>query len=156
FAHMKNKSFVLPALLLLTASTALFAGEPVQPKPASADFEKMKSLIGTWKGTTDMGSGPTELTVEYRLTSGSSGIEERLFAGTPKEMVTMYHDQHGKLALTHYCMLGNQPGMMLKSSDDKTLSFDFDKTCGVDAKSEMHMHKLTINFVDADTITQDW
>jgi hypothetical protein len=49
-----------------------------------------------------------EFTVEYRLVSGGSVIEERIFAGTPKEMVTMYHDQHGKLALTHYCILGTR------------------------------------------------
>ena len=68
----------------------------------------------------------------------------------------MYYDRKGKLNLTHYCMLGNRPGMSLKSADAKTISFDFDPKCGVDAKSEMHMHALTITFNDADTITQDW
>ena len=53
-------------------------------------------------------------------------------------------------------MLGNRPGMLLKASDDKTLKFDFDATCGVDDKSEMHMHSLSIKFDDADTITQNW
>jgi hypothetical protein len=70
--------------------------------------------------------------------------------------LTIYHDRKGKLALTHYCMLGNQPGMALKSADSKSLKFDFDPKCGVDDKSEMHMHALTITFDDADTITQDW
>jgi hypothetical protein len=116
----------------------------------------MKSLVGTWKGRADMGQGPMDFTIEYRLISGGSVIEERLFAGTPKEMVTMYHDDHGKLCLTHYCMLGNRPGMLLKSADPKTLKFDFDKTCGVDAGKETHMHSLSITFEDPDTITQAW
>ena len=68
----------------------------------------------------------------------------------------MYHDRKGKLFLTHYCMLANQPGMRLKSSDAKKLTFDFDPTCGVDAKTEMHMHSLALTFADADTLVQDW
>src|SRR6266498_1969686 len=135
------KTFCVSALCMLAVSGLLSAGEP-KSAPASAEFERMKSLVGTWKGKTDMGQGPMEFTVEYRLVSGGSAIEERIFAGTPKEMVTMYHDKDGKLALTHYCMLANRPGMLLKSADAKTLRFDFDPACGVDAKSETHMHSL--------------
>jgi hypothetical protein len=153
---MKTK---IPATLLwlsLLAMGGLSAGPADKPHKGSTEFERMKSLVGTWKGKADMGDGPVEFTVEYKLVAGGSAIEERLFAGTPKEMVTMYHDQKGKLSLTHYCMLGNRPGMLLKSSDGKTLNFDFDASCGVDDKTEMHMHSLTIKFDDADTITQDW
>ena len=80
-------------------------------------------------------------------------LEERCFAGTPNEMVTMYYDQKGKLAMTHYCVLGNRPGMKLKASDAKTIKFDFDATCGINPKKESHMHALSITFDDADTIT---
>ena len=93
------------------------------------------------------------MTVHYRLLAGGSVLEERVFAGTPNEMVTMFYDQSGKLALTHYCMFGNRPGMLLKSSDANTLKFDFDKTCGINPKKESHMHALTITFDDADTVT---
>ncbi len=113
----------------------------------------MKGLVGTWKGKTDMGQGPIEMTIEYRLIAAGSVVEERVFSGTPNEMVTMYFDRGGKLALTHYCMLGNRPAMLLKSSDAKTLTFDFDATCGIDTTKESHMHALTITFDDADTIT---
>lgn len=150
------KTHYISALSLLVVSAQLFAGEPQAAPKTSSEFERMKSLVGTWKGKADMGQGMMEFTVEYRLISGGSAIEERIFAGTPKEMLTIYHDRKGKLALTHYCMLGNQPGMALKSADPKSLQFDFDPKCGVDDKSEMHMHALTITFDDADTITQDW
>jgi hypothetical protein len=112
----------------------------------------MKSLIGTWKGRTDMGQGPMDLVVEYRLLAGGSVLEERIFAGTPNEMLTMYYEKNGKLALTHYCMLGNRPGMLLKSANASTLQFDFDKSCGVNPK-ESHMHGLKIQFDDSETIT---
>src|SRR5260370_586632 len=107
----------LALLVLPITAAALFAGEPNPAKPPSPEFERMKSLAGTWKGKADMGQGLMEFTVEYRLISGGSAIEERIFADTPKEMVTMYNDQNGKLALTHYCMLGNRPGMVVKSTD---------------------------------------
>src|SRR5438128_1318584 len=148
-------------LLPLLALASMISSGPHWAQPdknykGSAEFERMKALAGTWKGKTDMGQGPIEMTVEYRVISGGSAVEERIFAGTPKEMVTMYHDQNGKLALTHYCMLGNRPAMVLKSSDAKTLQFDFDAACGVDANSDTHMHSLSITFEDADTITQNW
>ncbi|RYD72672.1 MAG: hypothetical protein EOP84_22760 [Verrucomicrobiaceae bacterium] len=100
-----------------------------------------------------MGGGPEELTVQYRLIAAGSVVEERCAQGTPNEMVTMYYDKEGKLALTHYCMLGNRPSMVLKTSDAKTLSFDFDgASCCVNPKKESHMHALTYRFEDADTI----
>ena len=150
------KTLRITVLCLLAASGLALAGEPKAPPRASPELERMKSLVGTWKGNTDMGQGPMEFTVEYRLVSGGNAIEERIFAGTPKEMVTMYYDRKGKLSLTHYCMLGNRPGLLFQSADAKTIKFDFDPKCGVDAKSEMHMHALTITFDDADTITQEW
>ena len=158
FARIASASAVR---LLLLISLVVVAGltnaeQGNTPQTSSAEFTRMKTLVGTWKGKADMGQGLTEFTVEYRLVAGGNALEERIFVGTPKEMVTMYHDQHGKLALTHYCMLGNRPGMVLQSSNDKTLKFDFDETCGLDAKTEMHMHSLWITFDDADTITQSW
>lgn len=113
----------------------------------------MKSLVGTWKGTTDMGQGPVELVSEYRLLAAGSVLEEKVFVGTPNEMTTMYYDKNGKLSLTHYCMMGNRPGMVLSSADAKTLRFAFDKTCGINPRQESHMHSLTLTFEDADTLT---
>src|SRR5215813_2467787 len=112
------RTLTLSVLLLLAIASRLLAGEHTKSPPApSAEFERLKGLVGTWKGTGDMGQGPMDFTVEYRLISGGSALEERVFAGTPKEMVTMYYDRNGKLGLTHYCMLGNRPGMQLKSAD---------------------------------------
>src|SRR5438552_4122643 len=143
--QMPIKLLSLLALTFIISSGPLWA-QPDKNYKGSTEFERMKALAGTWKGKTDMGQGPMEMTVEYRVISGGSAVEERIFAGTPKEMVTMYHDKNGKLALTHYCMLANRPGMLLESSDAKTLKFDFDPACGVHAKADMHMHSLAITF----------
>ena len=152
---MKTKLISYCATILLATSVALKAdeSEKPQPKKGSAEFERMKALVGTWKGKTDMGHGPMDMTVTYRLVAGGSVLEEKVFAGTPNEMITMFYDKDGKLALTHYCVMGNRPGMLLKSSDSKTLKFDFDETCGINVSKESHMHALTLTFDDADTLT---
>ena len=144
---------VCGAALLLAGSMAVHAGEEAAAKQGSPEFERLKTLVGTWAGKADMGQGPIDMTVHFRLLAGGSVLEERVFEGTPNEMITMYFDQGGKLALTHYCVFGNRPGMLLKSSDDKSLTFDFDKTCGINAATESHMHALTITFDDTDTLT---
>lgn len=128
------------------------AGEG-QAKAGSPEFERMKSLVGSWSGKADLGQGPVDLTIQYRLLAGGSVLEERSFAGTPNEMVTMYYDKDGKLAMTHYCVFGNRPSMKIKSADAKTIQFDFDATCGINPNQESHMHALSLTFIDADTLT---
>ena len=150
-----NLKSVLTAALLLSPF-AIKAAEPPQApqaKPVSAEFTRMKSLVGAWKGVTDMGQGPVEMTIHYRLLAGGSVLEERVFEGTPNEMLTMFYEKDGKLALTHYCVVGNRPGMVLKSSDSKTFTFEFDKTCGIDPLTGTVMNGLTLSFDDADTLT---
>lgn len=150
---MKTRIVTASATLFLAAVATLTAGNPSQTRTSSPEFERMKSLVGTWKGVVDMGDGPVEMTSQYRLLAGGSVLEERVFAGTPHEMVTMFYDKDGRLALTHYCIMGNRPAMVLKSADTRSIRFDFDKTCGINPKKESHMHALTLTFEDADTIT---
>ncbi|HWN94289.1 MAG TPA: hypothetical protein VNT99_04600 [Methylomirabilota bacterium] len=164
---MKTKMTSVCATLVLAAALAVNAadaskstssgGTPPSPQSGegkhSKEFERMKTLVGTWKGTVDMGQGPIEMVSQYKLLAGGSVLEEKCFVGTPNEMTTMYYDKDGKLALTHYCMFGNRPSMLFKSADAKTIKFDFDKACGINPKKESHMHALSIRFDDADTIT---
>lgn len=148
---MKTITAVCAALLLAAGLTTL-AGEPTK-KTGSPELERMKKLVGEWKGKVDMGEGPVEMTVQYRLLAGGSVLEERVFPGQPHEMVTMYYDQDGKLAMTHYCVMGNRPAMVLKASDEKTITLDFDPKCGIDPAKESHMHGVKIRFDDPNTIT---
>src|ERR1043166_999023 len=73
--------------------------------------------------------------VEKAAAPASEGQHKQ---GSPEEMVTMYYDQNGKLAMTHYCVFGNRPGMLLKASDSQSIKFDFDATCGIDPRKESH------------------
>lgn len=153
---MNTKLTSLCASLILAATACLQAGEANpygQAKPGSAELERMKTLVGTWTGKVDMGQGPVEMNLEFRLVAGGTVLEERSAPGTPMEMVTMYYDKAGKLAATHYCILGNRPEMALKGADAKSITLDFDSCCGIDTKKESHMHGMTLNFDDANTIS---
>ena len=148
---MKTKLCNLVALALLAGSFCAIAEETKAVK-SSPEFERVKALVGKWSGKVDMGQGPVDMTMEYKVIASGSVVQETVFAGTPNEMVSMYYDKGGKLALTHYCMLGNRPQMSLKASDAKSITLDFDEACGIDAGKECHMHGMKIEFVDADTI----
>jgi hypothetical protein len=147
------KLFNLCAVVLLSGTFFATAEDKPAAKANSPEFDRMKALVGKWSGKVDMGQGPVDMIAEYRVIAGGSVIEERVFPGSPMEMVSMYYDKGGKLAMTHYCMLGNRPQMNLKASDASSITLDFDEACGIDAKKDCHMHGTKIVFVDADTIT---
>jgi hypothetical protein len=153
---MKTKSSTLSVLAVVVAAMSALAGEPSKPYTGSSEFEKLKSLAGTWQGSTDMGKGPMQITAQYRVTSGGSAVEERLFADTPMEMVTIYHEQNGKPALTHYCTLCNRPAMTMVKADEKTLAFNLSKDADIDVAKDKHMHSVAFTFDGADHYTQEW
>lgn len=121
------------------------AGMP--PYKGSSAFERMKTLEGTWSAKSpEMG----DMTTEFRLIAGDSVIEERFAEDTPMEMLSIYHDVDGKLTMTHYCMLRNQPRMRLVKSTSDSLTFALAPTPGLDPAKDKHMHGATYTFIDAD------
>jgi hypothetical protein len=88
------------------------------------------------------------LNTEFRLIAGDSVIEERFAPGTPMEMLSVYHDVKGKLTMTHYCMLRNQPRMNLVKSSADSLTFDLAPTPGLNPAKDKHMHGATYTFID--------
>jgi hypothetical protein len=158
---MKRLITITVLVLLAIAFAALSAGAGEMkmgtPVAHSKDFEAMKTLVGVWEGSADMGKGMEAYKVTYELTSAGNAILERAFAGSSHEMVTLYHDSGGKLAMTHYCSLGNQPHMELKNSGDNAMEFVLsEKNHGLSSVAETHMHALKITFVNKDSITEKW
>lgn len=160
------RNVVRAALALAFAASAVApAAAQMEPYKGSAEFEQLKSLIGVWEGEMPMKAKGGEeqpkegqmmkMTVEYRLTAGGSAIQETINRGSPMEMVSMYHDRDGRLSMTHYCMLGNQPRMDLESSGEGKLGFAFSEANDLDPSS-MHMNSMALSFVDENHITQRW
>src|SRR6185369_2866802 len=135
-----------------------YAGEHQSaPYTGTREFERMKQLVGRWEGTSEMAKEGEKVRVEYRLTSGGSALVETLSPGTAEEMVSIYHDRKGKLAMTHYCMLRNQPLMTLKKADPQAIELVFaGKGNSIDPAKEQHMHAVRIEFKDNDHIIQKW
>ena len=143
--------------LLFVGLFPAYAGEaPNLPYSGSQEFERMKALVGVWEGTAKMPKEGEKVRVEYRLSSGGSAVVETLFPGTPHEMVSVYHDNQGRLTMTHYCALRNQPRMKLEKADPHSLYFMFVDGSNMDPLKDAHMHALTISFVGKDRIIQKW
>lgn len=158
---MKKVMYVAMILLLgsVFSSFNAYSEEHHMGTPVThtKDFEKMKELVGIWEGKVEMGKGMETLRVTYELTSAGNAIVERFAAGKPHEMVTVYHDFGGKLTMTHYCSLGNQPHMELTGSGGSELVFVLsEKNPGLASLNEMHMHGLRIALEGKDNITNTW
>ena len=145
-------AMTVPGIGLMAAEMS--HDHPMAPKSSEA-LEHMKTLAGSWEGPNPMAKDGSKLQAEYRVTGGGSAVEERLMAGTPMEMVTMYYDQGGSMQLTHYCSLGNHPSMKLMKSEPAKMEFSLvDGT--VASADEMHMHALTPTMPDKDHLVQAW
>ena len=153
-----SRTFLLSGLMLAVLCGFAYGEDKHQhhalpPAPTNAGLEKMKSLAGTWV-TADKDGKPTEEVVSViKLTAGGSAVVETLFPGQPHEMVSVYTADGSNLAMTHYCVIGNQPRMKgtLSPSADQ-IKFEFAGGSNLDPKKDKHMHGATLTIVDADHI----
>jgi len=121
-----------------------------------ANLQRMKLLVGTWEGKHKRGDAEATATLTYAVTAGGSALVETLFPGTDEEMVSVYYDRDGKLNMTHYCRLGNQPVFEKTDSSGGILFFSLKDSQGISAPNEAHMHDLKLEFVSPDSIVQTW
>ena len=132
------------AAILLTAGPA--CGD-------SADWAKLKSLVGSWRGTND----GQPIAVSYVLVSNGTALMETLNAGHDANMVTMYTRDGAVLRATHYCSMGNQPRMRAQASaDGKSIDFQFVDVSNAEGAGEQVMRRLVVTFVDANHFDQQW
>ena len=153
----KLKQYMI--MMLLAVCAPVLAGEgggEHAPYTGSVDFERLKGLAGTWQGVTVMQGKQEPVQIEYRVTSAGSTVVETMFPGTPKEMISVYHDQDGKPGLTHYCAMKNRPNLAMHASNEDRIHFKFTASDSVNPEKDAHMHELIIHFIDKDMIEQDW
>jgi hypothetical protein len=145
---------IVCAALLLSGGLA-FAHQQTATATSAKAFEQLKTLVGRWEGTTTDNGTPHAAVVEFSLTANGSALVEKMFPGTPHEMMTVYTGAP-TLALTHYCTLGNQPRMELAGAGGGMMQFVLAKgDSGVNAK-DSHMHSLALAFTDANDIVETW
>ncbi|HEY8233530.1 MAG: hypothetical protein ACHQM7_05825 [Vicinamibacterales bacterium] len=155
---MNRLRFVLLVLttIVLGSGALTAAGENAGTVDHQAAFDRLKSLAGSWKGHHTTPNGP-EMGVEYSLTGNGTALTERLFAGTPHEMLSVYYMERGELVLTHYCAMGNQPRMRLVAGGMAgELRFDFVGGANLDAATTTHIHGGRITTPAPDRFDADW
>lgn len=145
-------TLILAFVLSMAFSTVLHADTPqLPPDNSSAELNRIKALAGRWMATTSMFGVPDQkVYTEYTVTAGGSAVLERIFPGTPQEMVSVYYDNKGKLTMTHYCIMRNRPTLTLASSNGDTLLMDVEKIEDLKSKKDHSMGAMTIQFKDKD------
>jgi len=124
----------------------------------SANFERFKLLAGEWVGKFSEGDGKgMDAVVRYKVTSGGTTVVETMAPDSQHEMVTVIHPDGDDLALTHYCMIGNQPRMKAAGkSDGNKVAFKFVSASNMKSDQDMHMHEVVFTFIDKDTLKTEW
>lgn len=161
------------ALALATAGSVSIGAEAVSnnasatAKPAAAQlvaaegdvvaFKTLQSLAGRWQGKFDP-DAKTDSSVVYENASGGKAVIERLFAGEPHEMITVYYLARNQLRATHYCAAGNQPAFKYSRADSNPsrVQFAFDGGTGFDPAQDSHVHDGYLRVLSADQIEMHW
>jgi len=159
------KRALLSFVVLLLVGVATFAAAQAQDKgtemkmsavPQTAEWQKLRSLVGNWEGVVEEGSKKLLATVEVRMTGDGSAIMHLMGRDTPHEMVTMFHPDGKRLLATHYCAAHNQPRMALvPAAAPNQVAFDFVDGTNI-APGEGYMKSLVITFVDGDHHEEAW
>ncbi len=148
------KTLMVACLLALTFSMVAQADDTHQipPDTSSAELQKIKSLEGRWSSVTSMfGKENEKVFTEYQVTAGGSAVLEKIFPGTPQEMISVYYDdENGKLTMTHYCIMRNRPTLKLASATSDTLKLDVKKVEGLKSKKDPSMGGAEMHFKDKD------
>ena len=162
---MKKLNIAALTTASLMLCTAAFADDGFTPDEA---FQTMLKLEGTWTGEAQVvpvgqsreGADVSATTVSFK-NIGNSSVMQTFAAGTPAEMISMYH-QNGKdeLIHTHYCAIGNQPSMTFNNSSEQgAIDFQFTNGTNMDVSVDPHAHNSFMKIIDEDTYesrTENW
>jgi hypothetical protein len=157
------KTFRICTILFatMTASGLLaFAADKQadQSSGKNSGFDKIKALCGQWeiRGAHSEHAMPGG-TTSFRLTAGGSAVVETVFQGSEHEMTTVYFVDKDGLALTHYCILGNQPRMRAEpTTSPDTIVFKCRKADNAAIELDDHMHQATFKFIDPNHVKEEW
>jgi hypothetical protein len=154
---MKTQVALSLGFVLLASALVTQAEEPKKAAVANPAMERFKQLAGEWVGKGNHGDKEENIHVVYKVTSGGSAVLETIDPGSGHEMVTVIHSDGDALALTHYCMLGNQPRMKARpKAGDSKVAFEFVGASNLKSDKDMYMRSVTFTFVDNNTLRTEW
>ena len=150
-----NRQRLATLIVLALAVTAPLGAtdSPAGSTSIAADgpalFERLKTLVGEWRGHWE--PGDTETTVTYCLTGKGTVLVEDYRVGKTT-MLTLYHLDGEELMLTHYCSAGNQPRMTLSSLSDDARELVFTAFDVTNAGERGYSKRLTLRLIDEEHI----
>jgi hypothetical protein len=149
---------VAPLVAALWACALHVQAQPDQKSHSkNPALERFAQLAGEWIGKGVHNGAEHEARIVYKVTSGGSTVVETIDPGGDHEMITVIHADGDALALTHYCMIGNQPHMRATPKPgDNQVAFEFVNATNLKSDKDMHMHSVTFTFVDNDTLKTEW
>lgn len=132
-------------------------------RPATdLDYERLKNLSGDWYLVSGVRLG-VELEpdledpfLSYSVSSGGHSVIEKLFAGKPNEMTSVYYLDSGRLMMDHYCSLGNQPRMVAIAGSENTIPFQLITVSNLSDKNELHISSHSLTFDGPNELTATW
>jgi hypothetical protein len=141
--------FIFVAVLLMFAGIGLAQSKaPAGP----AGMDQLKILAGNWEGEEE---GKVVRAI-YKVISSNTAVMEILNPPDEHDMVTVFYPDGNRVMMTHYCATGNQPRMRAASVNGKEIQFQFMDATNLASSADGHMNGLTIQFDDADHITEKW
>jgi hypothetical protein len=147
---------LLLAIAVVAAGVVTRAEEKTTPM-AVQQFEALKKLAGDWVEVGKDGKPTDKVVSSFRLTSAGTSVQETLFPGEEKEMITMYHLDGANLVLTHYCSLGNQPRMRAEPGKEANkIAFKFTGATNLKSSDDHHINQATLTIVDKDHFKAEW
>jgi len=145
----------LAKLGLAILVAGMFAANAGSETKAANGFERLKVLAGDWTATASDGK---PFTSTFRLVSNNTALEETFQTAQDNQMVTLYTADGNRVALTHYCSIGNQPHMETPAvgADANEFAFGFVSVTNLASSDDMHMHEMTLKIEDADHFSEKW
>lgn len=150
---------LMSSLVLTAAVVGTVPRAHADPQAQTLDlaaFDQLKALAGRWEGRADDASG-TPVALEMAVTSNGRAVLERVFAGTPHEMTTVYYLAYDRLLATHYCSIGNQPGFKLvDTSKPNDIVMELAGGTGFDPRTDQHAHGVHLQVTGPDRLRVEW
>jgi len=149
---MKKAISMFAVAVLASGIFAAQAGS--QAKPAGG-FDRLKTLVGEWNVTAP---DAKPFVSSFRLVSNDTALEETFENEKDRQMVTLYTADGNRLALTHFCSMGNQPRMETPgvTHDSNEFAFAFTGATNLASADDMHMHQMTLKIDDSDHFSETW
>ena len=148
--YSKILSAVVTAILLVAPFSAR-AGQIEN----STSLDGLKPLVGDWTAT-DAGGKP--FTASFRLISNNTALEETVNSSHDTQMVSIYNADGSRVAMTHFCSMGNQPRLETPSErpNPNEFVFSFTSATNLASPNDQHLHRIVITMEGPDHFTEAW